>query len=107
MPHDQANQSERLRLQREIAEVRHRLDRRADRLVDRAIGGVGWSLFGNHPIRSLLAAAGVGFALAGLFGRRDGAAGWGERLCSIAWASGWGKIWGHLQSLFSEGGADG
>ncbi len=95
------NQTEAIRA--DIARLRRRIDRRINRLVDRALTVRSWRRYvQEHPERSLLAAAGVGLVASGVVSRCAPASRWGEKMFDAACSAAWQPLWQFVRSAAEE-----
>jgi len=92
------------RLRARIARLRRRIDRQASRAVDQTARWMGWSSYiSQFPGRSLVAAAGAGFALASIFGKVHWPGRFGVRLNELAMEGAWRQIWDLVRQVGAEG----
>lgn len=92
------------RLRARIARLRRRIDRQASHAVDDTTRWLAWrSYISQYPGRSLVAAAGAGFAVATLFRSIHWPGQFGVRLYEMAAEGAWGQIWDLVRQVGAEG----
>ena len=92
------------KLRARIARLRRRIDRQASRAVDGTAWWWGWrSYLSRYPGRSLVAAAGAGFALATLFRSVHWPGQFGVRLYELAAEGAWRQIWDLVRQVGADG----
>ena len=92
-------------LRTRIARIRRRIDRKASRVVDRAVQWAGWRGYvGRYPGRALAAAVGVGFALSTIASRVRWPGGFGVRLYELAVAGSWRRVWDLIRKVATGAG---
>jgi hypothetical protein len=92
------------RLRARIARLRRRIDRQASRAVDQTARWMGWSSYiSQFPGRSLVAAAGAGFAVATIFRKVRWPGRFGVRLYELAMEGAWHQIWDLVRQVSVDG----
>jgi hypothetical protein len=91
-------------LRARIARLRRRIDRQASRAVDQTARWLGWRTYvSQFPGRSLVAAAGAGFALATVLRNVRWPGQFGARLYELAMEGAWRQIWDLVRQVSVDG----
>lgn len=95
--------AERRDLQTQIERSRRKLERNVGRLVDRSLLLGSWQHYvEEHPGRSILTAAGVGMALAGVVSQIPLPNNLAERVSDLAMGVGWQKIMAEIHAALDR-----
>lgn len=95
--------AQRRELQTQIERSRRKLERNVGRLVDRSLLLGSWTNYvQEHPGRSVLTAAGVGMALAGVVSRIPLPHNLAERFSDLAMGVGWQKVMDEIHAALDR-----
>lgn len=95
--------AQRRELQSQIERSRRRLERNIGRLVGSSLSLGSWQDYVTaHPVRSLLAAAGVGLALSGLVSRLPLPRNLVEQVASLAMGAGWQEMFAEIRAALDQ-----